>query len=243
MAWPKLHDGTVKYKEVEQFFVRIEEIFELTNDGKGMNDRERLIALRCNLEGSRKIIFENIWNQGIDSKRNEKEPKGVYEDVKRRLMQFQPTATQVLLEARRRFEDLRKGRQTTAMHFEAQWEKALAELIRVGMKPHPQELFISYIGKIGRENATEVLKDKRMRDDGHGSAVNRPAKTWEEAHEVLVELENLHAETSAMSSSGNRLGALAGGLGDGKVHRCLGPKQRRCGPTTMMKMLKGPASN
>ena len=103
-----------------------------------MNDRERLIALRCNLEGSRNIIFENIWNQGIDNKRNEKDPKGVYEDVKRRLMQFQPTATQVLLEARRRFEDLKKGRQTTAMHFEAQWEKALAELIRVGMKPHPQ---------------------------------------------------------------------------------------------------------
>ena len=55
--WPTLNDETTSNgREVELFFRKIEEITDIMNDGDGMPDREKLIALRRVLE---EVVFRS----------------------------------------------------------------------------------------------------------------------------------------------------------------------------------------
>ena len=61
--WPRLGDDGPGGKEVEEFYERLEEIFGLANNGKGMSWPEMLVAKKSCLHGSRRKIYENIMKK------------------------------------------------------------------------------------------------------------------------------------------------------------------------------------
>ena len=73
VTWPKLGDDGPGGKEVQEFYERLEEIFALANNGQGMSSQEQLVALKNCLQGSRKVIYENVYKSA-------KNPEGVVED-------------------------------------------------------------------------------------------------------------------------------------------------------------------
>jgi hypothetical protein len=52
VAWPRLGDDRHGGREVEEFDDKVEEIFGLANDGRGMVDQESLVAPKSCLQGS-----------------------------------------------------------------------------------------------------------------------------------------------------------------------------------------------
>ena len=77
----------------------------------------------------------------------------------------------------------------------------LAELEEVGLGKSKLEKYLAYVEKMGPALGEEIGKDRRPRPDGGGGTVTRAAATWEEAHEVLVELEGLRAGTRALTAA------------------------------------------
>ena len=202
VQWPKLGDDGPGGEEVVEFYEKLEEIYGLANDGKGMPDKERLVSLKTCLLGSRKTMYDNIITRrkllGTD---RDDDAADIYEEIKGRLLKFQDTATEKQLKARQKWEDLTKTRHMTALQFEAQWEAALAKLESVGLGKTDLEKFLAYLVKMGPQLGEEIRRDRRARADGAGGTTNRPPKTWEEAHEVLVELEGIRAGTRALTAA------------------------------------------
>ena len=89
----------------------------------------------------------------------------------------------------------------TALQFEAEWEAIHAELEEVGLGKAPLEKFVSYLIKMGGTMAETIRMDRRPRPDGAGGTTTRVAQTWEEAHEVLVEIEGVKAGSKAITSA------------------------------------------
>ena len=52
-----------------------------------------------------------------------------------------------------------------------------------------------------------IRMDRWLRPDGDGGMVTRTAKTWEEAHLVLLEYEGIKAATKALKHAGGAQGA------------------------------------
>ena len=63
VTWPKLGDDGAGGREVEEFYEKLEEIYGLANNGKGMSPKEMLVALKSCLTGSRKKIYENMMKK------------------------------------------------------------------------------------------------------------------------------------------------------------------------------------
>ena len=91
----------------------------------------------------------------------------------------------------------------SAHQFEAAWEEIHADLEEVGLPVTAQDKFLGYLQKIGAE-AARIRMDRReridlaaMEDDPEGppKMKNRTPETWEECHQVLVELEMMDAGT------------------------------------------------
>ena len=199
MQWPTLGDGGAGNKEVEEFFEKIEEIFDLARDGKGMLDRERLVTLKSCLSGSRRKIYDNILKKRkLESADWESKSGEIYIEIKKRLMKFCLTDTEKQLWAKKQFDALYKHKHTSAAQFEASWEEALADLEEVGLGRSELEKYLAYVEKIGASLSEKVRTDRRPRPDKDGSMVTRPPKTWEEAHAVVVEHETIHAGTKAL---------------------------------------------
>ncbi len=116
VQWPKLGDDGPGGEEVIEFYEKLEEIYGLANDGKGMPDKERLVSLKTCLLGSRKQMYENILKQrklhGTD---RDEDASDIYDEVKARLLKFQDTATEKQLKARQRWEELTKTKHMTAL--------------------------------------------------------------------------------------------------------------------------------
>ena len=55
-------DNNTGPRDVELFYEDFERSCNYANDGKGMQVAEQLVCLRQNLFGSRRTIFDNIWN-------------------------------------------------------------------------------------------------------------------------------------------------------------------------------------
>ncbi len=65
--------------------------------------------------------------------------------------------------------------------------------------------------KIGPTLGEDVLKDRRPRTDRKGGTENREPQTWQEAYEVIAELERIRASTRAIAekTSVSQVAALA----------------------------------
>ena len=81
------------------------------------------------------------------------------------------------------------------------WESHLADRDSIGLGLSSKEALIQYLRKIGPTMSKDVRRDKRFRPDGSGGTVFRSVATWEEAHEVVKELEETAAGQRALNNS------------------------------------------
>ena len=82
----------------------------------------------------------------------------------------------------------------TALQFEAEFVKAITGLEKVGLPLSKREKFLGYVEKVTAKTGEEIRRDRRQYEENGGSVI-RLAETWEEAHEVLVELEGIRSGT------------------------------------------------
>ena len=81
----------------------------------------------------------------------------------------------------------------SADQFESQWVNVITDLESLGISQNSRSLYLAYHAKIDPATRYDVQKDRRSyprRDKGGGEEM-RGAETWEEAHELCRELENL----------------------------------------------------
>ena len=206
------------------FYESLEEIFGLANNGKGMSAKERMVTMRGCLHGSRRKIYDNIVKSKQDPDTKELlNPEETYKEIKKRLMRFTETVEEKQVRVRNNHKLLTRTKHMSALQFEAAWEEVHAELEEIGLGKTPLEKYLEYVEKMGPALGEEIRKDRRPRPDGAGGTSIRPPKTWEEAHAVHVELENLRIGTRAIAGKGAPQKQSyadddnhAAGFGDGK---------------------------
>ena len=107
----------------------------MMNDGDGLKDSEKLYLLKTCLEGHRKIIYENIVKKHRDKGFIGSDPSQLFEEVRRRLMKFQPSATVHNFRVQSEWDALVLKKNMSCVQFEAVWEMHLAELTKHGLRP------------------------------------------------------------------------------------------------------------
>ena len=219
LTWPTFGDDSHEPRAAELFFEKFEEITGLTNDSKGMRANEMLITLKGCLHGSRKTIYETIHKQRRADGVVAAAPERVYQEIKDRLLAFKETVPERQVRVRQEWNNLHKGPNTSALQFEAEWEKAIAELEAVGLGMTKIQLYLDYLSKIG-PMSVDVRKDKRMRPRANGEPgeEHREPQTWQEAHLVLVELEGFKQGTKAFANANRAGGVESHATGRGRGH-------------------------
>ena len=212
LPFPNYGDDGSGGREAEDFFEKFEDITSLANDGDGMSDKEMVMTLRLCLKGSRKTIYENILKE---KKETLVLPDGygeVYRLVKVRLLKFLETPVERQMRVTAKWRDLQKKKGQTALQFEAEWEKVHAELEEIGLGVKPMEKFLEYIIKVGYPINEQIRMDRRPRSDrmavnpNEAAMVTRCPETWEEAHEVMSEIESIKASTRAFNTAAKAAG-------------------------------------
>ena len=112
----------------------------------------------------------------------------LYKMIKNRLLQFHETEAERQARVMAEFDTCMKGN-LSALQWEAVFERAVGELEGAGLPQNADQLRIKYIQKVGPENASVILTDLRPRRNPDGDLETRHVKTWQEAHELLVEHE------------------------------------------------------
>ena len=110
VSWPTLGDDNQDGRAAEIFFEKLEEIVFIANDGRGLPGRERLITLGNALNGSRKIIFENIIKPHRKHGDFTVDPGELYERVRDRLLRFRETTLEQQIRVKARWDNLYKGK-------------------------------------------------------------------------------------------------------------------------------------
>jgi hypothetical protein len=195
--WPKLGDDGTGGREVEEFYEKFEDICSLANNGSGMADKEMMVALKSCLHGSRRKIYDNVVKANKTLENSVDGPGEIYQTIRKRLFRFLETATEKQLRVANDWTSLSKGRHSTALQFEAEWEQVHADLEEVGLGKSPLEKFLAYIVKVGPPTSETIRMDRRPRKDGAGGFTTRLPSTWEECHEVLCEIEGVEAGSKA----------------------------------------------
>ena len=82
----------------------------------------------------------------------------------------------------------------------------IGEREQVGLGMTARENLIQYLRKIGDHLSREVRKDKRYRESSEGAREFWGVATWEEAHEVVQEIEAMNAGQRALQNSSLSMG-------------------------------------
>ena len=138
-------------------------------------------------------------------------PADAYRQIKERLLRFTETVTEKQMRVLKEWDDLFKDKKS-ALAFEPLWERAVAELENSGLARNPRELMLNYLSKVGPTLAREIQKDSRSWPDGDGGLIHRRVATWEECHQVAIELESMNANSRVLNGNFN---TQAGGRGKG----------------------------
>ena len=189
--WPTLGDDGPDSKDIEEFYDKYEDLCRLANDGRGMNATEHLTTLASCLRGSKEKIYKLIYMKARKLGTLETDPDAVYDDIRARHMQFTETQMEKQMRVMAEWEALWKG-SYSALHFEAVFEEAVAELELAGLGKNQRELLLGYLQKVGKESAAEIQRDVRQWATDVQDLPRRVA-TWIEAHKVLVEVESMRA--------------------------------------------------
>ncbi len=197
VRWPQLNDDD---NEIEEFFESFDLLCGLANDGAGMRDTERLTILLSCLKGAREKVYKVIYKLRQADGKVASDPEAVFGEIKKRLLRFRESEMEKQTRVLSEWEALLKTKNETALQFEPRWEKTLADLARVGLGCSSKEMLLAYIKKVGPLMGTDIRKDSRAWPDGDTGLVTRRVATWEEAHQVCLELETLKTGTRALAS-------------------------------------------
>ena len=205
IQWPRLSDDGPYCREVDEFFDKFDETCALANDGEGMADRERLKVLASCLKGSRAKTYQVLHKKHRLLGEVDSDPGKVLSIIRAKLMRFVEGSMEKQMRVLAEWDNLIKGK-LSALDFEPRWEGALAELESVGLARNVRELMLNYLSKVGPALAAEIQKDMRAWPDGIGGFISRRASTWEECHDVCLELESLKQGGKALNSFPNTSG-------------------------------------
>ena len=86
----------------------------------------------------------------------------------------------------------------SAHQFEPLFEASVSELESVGLGKTQRELYLSYLRKMPPHLQKEIRSDKRL---WKGESTLRGPATWEEAHRVVLEIEQREATHKARTNS------------------------------------------
>jgi hypothetical protein len=194
--WPVLTNDDL---EVEEFYEEFESVCGLANDMRGLAPMERLLALKSSLRGSRSETYENVKKSCTENGTFTKDPEGVYDIIKGKLLRFRKTYEEKQTLALSEWNNLYKGA-LTALEFETRWERVIRKLARFGLERGTQELLLGYYCKIAKQSAKEIKKDRRVYANADGTETVRQCATWEEAHLLAIEIEEDNAATKAITN-------------------------------------------
>ena len=136
--WPILNNDDL---EVEEFYEAFESICGLANDMRGLAPMERLLALKTSLRGSRSETYDNVKKTCTENGTFTKDPEGVYDLIKGKLLRFRKTYEEKQTLALAEWKNLYKGA-LTALEFETRWERVIRKLARFGLERGTQELLL-----------------------------------------------------------------------------------------------------
>ena len=88
LHWPTLGDDRSDFRDVSLFYEEFEDICALANSCRGMNERERLLALRARCRGSRLKTYTNVYRAAWNSGEVLEDPGGVYQRIKSKHLIF-----------------------------------------------------------------------------------------------------------------------------------------------------------
>ena len=216
--WPTLTDDRSEARDVAQFYEEFEDCCSLANNCKGMSYREQLIALRARCRGSRLKTYTNIYRAAWRSGEILTNPESVYTRIKEKHLIFAESKEEKEVRVDNEHVLLSKGR-LSAHQFEPLFEASISELKSVGLGKTQRELYLSYLRKMPPYLQKEIRSDKRL---WKGEATLRGPATWEEAHRVVLEIEQREATHKATANSVLVAGADMSGMGSGQP---LGGKQ------------------
>ena len=74
---------------------------------------------------------------------------------------------------------------------------------RVGLGLQSKQKYTDYLIKIGKEFAEAIRTDRRPRDDRAGGETTRMPASWEEAHQVVLEMEGIRRGNIAINNVRN----------------------------------------
>ncbi|CAK8990984.1 unnamed protein product, partial [Durusdinium trenchii] len=198
--WPTLDDECSDYRSVQEFYDSFEATIGLANDGDGMTDMEKLTTLKACLKQHRLKTYELIYRKNLGSGIVKEDPGEVYRQIKSKHLMFSETAEEKEIRVLEEGDALQKGK-LSAFQWEVRWESHLADRDSVGLGLNAKEALIQYFRKIGPALSRDVRRDRRFRPDGSGGNVFRAVATWEEAHEVVKEIEETNAGQKALNNS------------------------------------------
>ena len=110
------------------------------------------------------------------------DPEGCYQLVKGTLLKTQETTPEKIIRVRGMWSNLRKKPNEIAKQWEANWQKHIFLIDEVGLGKSENELYLEYLGKIGKEWATFIRNDRRVRGE---EGETRECRTWQECHFVF----------------------------------------------------------
>jgi hypothetical protein len=181
-----------------------------------MAPQEKVVTLKSCLADSRRIVYENVVEICKADGSYDARPEHVYEEIKRRLMEFCETPMERQIRVREEWRNLRQDRNMNSLQFEAKFVKLTTELVKIGLGLSNLEKFLGYVEKCGSAASEYIRLDHRPRPDGNGGLVSRLAESWEEAHQVLVEYEGVKAGSRKLKEPGALSAAASQGAQDTK---------------------------
>ena len=197
LQWPTLTDERSEARDVALFYEEFEDVCALANNCKGMSFREQLLALRAPCRGSRLKAFTNIYRSAWKSGEILDDPESVYRRIKNKHLVFAESREEKEVRIDAEHAALAKGR-LSACQFEPLFESSISELESVGLGKTTRELYLSYLRKMPAHLQKEIRGDKRLW--GVESTLRGP-QTWEEAHRVVLEIEQREATHKATANS------------------------------------------
>jgi len=194
VAWPTLTDND---HDVEQFFDDLDDVCGLANDAQGMNEIERLRVLGNCLKQSRKKVYRVELKKGRVNGVLRSNPGKIYEEVRDRLMEFRETTLERQNRVENEYNNLQKG-SLKALQFLPLFESSIGEMDLCGVGLSERQLLLGYLRKVGAQYRTDILKDKRLYPNPGGPDEMRAARTWREAHRILLEMESISAGSKVL---------------------------------------------
>ena len=185
-----LTDERSEARDVALFYEEFEDVCALANNCKGMSFRAR-----C--RGSRLKAFTNIYRSAWKSGEILDDPESVYRRIKNKHLVFAESREEKEVRIDAEHAALAKGR-LSACQFEPLFESSISELESVGLGKTTRELYLSYLRKMPAHLQKEIRGDKRLW--GVESTLRGP-QTWEEAHRVVLEIEQREATHKATANS------------------------------------------